>query len=71
MSTMARRQAQKRWSALLTHIRNHARLDDRLRSSFAAHAKNIYFEAILAACKGPALHCVGPVGGRRAGLSLT
>ena len=57
MSAMARRSAQKkRWRTLLTHIPNHVNLDDLLWSSFAAHAKNSYLEAFLAACKGPALH---------------
>ena len=67
MRTMARRRAQKRWSALLMRIRNLC-LDDRLWSSFVAYAKENYYEAFLAAFKGPALHCVGPVGGSPCGF---
>ena len=68
MRTMARRRAQKRWSALLTRIQNHVRLNDRLWSNFVAYAKENYYEAFLAAFKGPALHCVGPVGGSPCGF---
>ena len=67
----ARKRAQQRWSALLSRIAQHMRLDDALWGAFAAHANARYKPRFVRAFEGPLrLECVGPVRGVPCGFCV-
>ena len=68
---MARKRGQQRWSALLSRIAKHVRLDEDVWAGFVAHANAHYKPAFVDVFESAtSLACVGPVGGTPCGFCV-
>ena len=68
---MARKRGQQRWSALLSRIAKHMRLDKDMWADFVSHANAHYKSAFVDAFESAtSLVCVGPVGGSPCGFCV-